>query len=133
MERLAQLHRVSNDANAQGSAYQDGWYGYVEKDLRRLLGHTVRGPYATQFCGAGNLDSCRESLWAALEQACDLLQAKQGAEPTAWRADARPERIGFTTGLITRHDGLDEPADLPAGDVVLGTPKAVAGPIVPAR
>jgi acyl-homoserine lactone acylase PvdQ len=100
VERLAQLHRVSNDANTQGSAYQDGWYGYVEKDLRRLLGRTVRGPYETQFCGAGNLDSCRESLWSALEQACDLLQAKQGVEPTAWRADARPERIGFTTGLI---------------------------------
>ena len=72
----------------------------MDKDLRRLLGHTVRGPYETQFCGGGDLDSCRDSLWAALEQACDLLQAKQGVEPTAWRADARPERIGFTTGLI---------------------------------
>ena len=83
-----------------GIGVLDGWYGYVDKDLRRLLGHTVRGPYETQFCGGGNLDSCRESLWSALEQACDLLQAKQGVEPTAWRADARPERIGFTTGLI---------------------------------
>ena len=26
-----------------GSAYQDGWYGYVEKDLRRLLGEPVAG------------------------------------------------------------------------------------------
>ena len=29
-----------------------------------------------------------------------MLQAKQGGDPTTWRADARPERIGFTTGLI---------------------------------
>jgi acyl-homoserine lactone acylase PvdQ len=101
VERLAQLHRVSDDPNTQGSAFFDGWYGYVDKDLRRLLGHTVRGPFSTQFCGGGDLDSCRDSLWAALEQACDLLQAKQGVEPTAWRADARPERIGFTTGLIS--------------------------------
>jgi hypothetical protein len=101
VERLAQLHRVSDDPNTQGSAFFDGWYGYVDKDLRRLLGHAVRGPFSTQFCGGGDLDSCRDSLWAALEQACDLLQAKQGVEPTAWRADARPERIGFTTGLIS--------------------------------
>ncbi len=100
VEPLARLHTVSNDASPQGSAYQDGWYGYVEKDLRRLLRLTVRDPYKTQFCGAGNLESCRESLWRALEQACDILQAKQGVDPTTWRGDARPERITFTTGLI---------------------------------
>ena len=101
VEPLARLHVVSNDAGPQGSAYQDGWYGYVDKDLRRLLGLTVRDPYKTQFCGAGNLESCRASLWSALEQACDILQAKQGVDPTTWRADARTERIGFTTGLIS--------------------------------
>ena len=26
-----------------GSAYQDGWYGYVSKDLRRLLGTARSG------------------------------------------------------------------------------------------
>jgi acyl-homoserine lactone acylase PvdQ len=101
VERLARLHTVSDDPSPQGSAFLDGWYGYVDKDLRRLLGHTVRGGYSTQFCGAGNVDSCRESLWSALEQACDILQAKQGRDPTTWRADAGPERIGFTTGLIS--------------------------------
>jgi acyl-homoserine lactone acylase PvdQ len=100
VERLATLHVVSDNPTPRGSAFTEGWYGYVDKDLRRLLGHTVRAPYKTQFCGGGNLDSCRDSLWAALEQACDLLQAKQGGDPTAWRADARPERIRFTNGLI---------------------------------
>jgi acyl-homoserine lactone acylase PvdQ len=100
VDRLAQLQPVSDDPSPQGSAFIDGWYGYVDKDLRRLLGHTVRGPYQTQFCGAGDLDACRESLWSALEQACDILQAKQGLDPVNWRADARPERLRFTTGLI---------------------------------
>jgi acyl-homoserine lactone acylase PvdQ len=100
VERLAQLHIVSDNPSPQGAAYFDGWYGYVDKDLRSLLGHSVRSPYSTRFCGAGDVDACRESLWGALEQACDILQAKQGVDPTTWRADARSERIDFTTGLI---------------------------------
>ncbi len=133
VERLAQLHTVSDDPNSQGSAFIDGWYGYVDKDLRRLLGHTVRGPYATQFCGGGDLDSCRDSLWAALEQACDVLQAKQGGDPTTWRADATAERIGFTTGLISDTMAW---ANRPTFQQVMsfsGHRSAVAGRIVPAR
>ena len=101
VERLAVLHPVSDDPSPQGSAFLDGWYGYVEKDLRRLLGLTVRDPFRIRYCGRGNLDDCRESLWSAFEQACDILQAKQGIDPTTWRADAKPERIGFAPGLIS--------------------------------
>ena len=28
-------------------------------------------------------------------------QVKQGVDPVTWRADARAERINFTTGLLT--------------------------------
>jgi acyl-homoserine lactone acylase PvdQ len=101
VERLALLHSVSDDPSPVGSAFLDGWYGYVEKDLRTLIGLGVRDQYNARYCGAGNLDSCRESLWSALEQACDILQAEQGFDPTTWRANARPERINFTTGLIS--------------------------------
>ena len=100
VERLAQLHIVSDDANSQGSAYIDGWYGYVDKDLRALLGRSVRGPYSTRFCGGGDLDVCRASLWGALAEAATALAAKQGIDPAAWSAAARGERIDFTTGLI---------------------------------
>ena len=101
VERLAQLHAVSNDANSQGSAYQDGWYGYVEKDLRALLGRPVASPYSQRYCGGGDIDACRNALWAAIAEACTALAAKQGVEPTTWSADARAERINFTTGLLT--------------------------------
>ena len=101
VERLAQLHPVSNDANSQGSAYQDGWYGYVEKDLRSLLGRPVSSPYSQRYCGGGDINACRNALWAAIAEACTTLAAKQGVEPTTWRADARAERINFTTGLLT--------------------------------
>jgi acyl-homoserine lactone acylase PvdQ len=99
--RVAQLHVVSDDAGRQGSAYQDGWYGYVDKDLRALLGRSVRSPYSTRYCGGGDLDECRASLWKAIADACTALASKQGADPIAWRADARAERIDFNTGLLS--------------------------------
>jgi acyl-homoserine lactone acylase PvdQ len=100
VERLAQLHVVSNDANAQGSAYQDGWYGYVEKDLRALLGRPVASPYSQRYCGGGDVDACRAALWGAIAEACATVAAKQGVDPVTWRADAIAERINFTTGLL---------------------------------
>ncbi len=101
VERLAQLHRVSDDANSQGSAYQDGWYGYVDKDLRALLGRPVTSPYSRRYCGGGDVDECRAALWAAIAEACAVVGAKQGVDPDTWRPDARAERINFTTGLLT--------------------------------
>jgi acyl-homoserine lactone acylase PvdQ len=101
VERLAALMHRSDDAGPGGSAYLDGWYGYVAKDLRTLLGRAVRGPYATRFCGAGVLASCRDALWGALAAAGDALAKSQGGDPAQWRADATKERIGFTTGIVT--------------------------------
>ncbi|HEU0305275.1 MAG TPA: penicillin acylase family protein [Gaiellaceae bacterium] len=100
VERLAQLHTVSDDAGAQGSAYIDGWYGYVEKDLRAVLGRSVSSPYTMRYCGAGKLDWCRAALWEAIAEASKALTAKHTSDPTTWWADARAERINFTTGLI---------------------------------
>jgi hypothetical protein len=52
-----------------GSAFDGGWYGYVQKDLRTLLGVKVRGRYSRVFCGNGRLGACRARLLAALKDA----------------------------------------------------------------
>ena len=96
--RLALLVPQNNPANPGGSAYASGWYGYVSKDLRTLLGQPVQGPYSTRYCGNGDLAACRAALWAALDAAGNDLQAAQGPDPAAWRADAMKERISF--GLL---------------------------------
>jgi len=83
-----------------GSAFADGWYGYLDKDLRALLGRPVRGRYSRPYCGRGRLAACRGSLWAALKLAADGLAARQGPNPAAWRSDATLERIRFRPGLI---------------------------------
>jgi acyl-homoserine lactone acylase PvdQ len=100
VDRLAQLVARSDDADPGGSAYISGWYGYVDKDLRTLLGREVRGPFSRRYCGAGVLATCREALWAALDAAAAELESKQGPAPSAWRADATAERIRFTSGVL---------------------------------
>jgi acyl-homoserine lactone acylase PvdQ len=96
VDRLARLLQRDDPANPGGSAYYGGWYGYVDKDLRTALGRRVIGPFATRFCGAGDLAACRASLWAALDEAGAELAAAQGPDPAAWRADATGERIRFS-------------------------------------
>jgi acyl-homoserine lactone acylase PvdQ len=101
VERLAALHPRSDDPGPGGSAYISGWYGYVEKDLRTLLGRDVLGPYSRRYCGAGVLAACRGALWAALDAAAAELEQTQGPSPSSWRADATAERIRFTSGVLT--------------------------------
>jgi acyl-homoserine lactone acylase PvdQ len=97
-DQLATLVTRNQQANSGGSAYAAGWYGYVWKDLRTLMGQQVDGPYSTHYCGAGNLQACRASIWAAIDAAGNDLAAVQGPDPAAWRADATGERISF--GLL---------------------------------
>jgi acyl-homoserine lactone acylase PvdQ len=93
---LASLISRDNRPSNQGSAYGSGWYGYVDKDLRRLFDKQVAGSFKTRFCGAGNLTACRNSLWQALETAGDELAAAQGTnDPAEWRSDATAEQIRF--------------------------------------
>ena len=97
---LASLIGPDNAANPGGSSYEDGWYGYVDKDLRTLLGDPVQGKYSRVYCGNGDLAACRASLWEALAGAVAKLSSAQGPDPTAWRSDATKERIVFSPGLL---------------------------------
>jgi hypothetical protein len=64
------------------------------------MGEPVRGPFANRYCGNGDLNVCRAALWAALEAAGVELEAAQGSDPAAWRADANAERIPFLPRLL---------------------------------
>lgn len=52
-----------------GSSFQYGWWSYVDKDLRAVLGEDVKGPLARKYCGAGDLAACRDALLSSLKQA----------------------------------------------------------------
>jgi acyl-homoserine lactone acylase PvdQ len=57
----AQLHK--------GSSFQYGWWGYVDKDIRAVLGDPVAGALPKTFCGNGVLSACAQVLASALAQA----------------------------------------------------------------
>jgi hypothetical protein len=93
VDRLATLEPRSSPPG-NGAGYGAGWWGYVDKDLRTLLGRPVAGPFRVRYCGGGDLAACRASLWAALDAAAASLEATQGPSHL-WHADATRERTTF--------------------------------------
>jgi acyl-homoserine lactone acylase PvdQ len=64
---------VQEGAQPNAPAYSDGWWGYVNKDLRTLYGNRkrVRGRYSRVYCGRGSRKRCTAELRASLRQALD--------------------------------------------------------------
>jgi hypothetical protein len=83
--RLESLVPIDDPANAGGSSYYNGWYSYVVKDLN---GGFASGP----FCPPA---SCATLIRDAIDAAGKELAARQGPDPSQWRADATSERIRF--------------------------------------
>ncbi len=73
LEQLEATYQIDNEPNNHGdhlgSAYQEGFYGYVLKDLKRVLHRPVKQKYAVAFCGHGKLAACRKALTSSLKSA----------------------------------------------------------------
>ncbi|MGH3499140.1 MAG: penicillin acylase family protein [Nocardioidaceae bacterium] len=68
----------------RGSAWNDvAWYGYVNKDLRQLLGRPLRAPYPVPLCGRGSLARCRTLLRVSLLAAVRRVESEQGVSSVA--------------------------------------------------
>jgi acyl-homoserine lactone acylase PvdQ len=122
---LEALQPLDSPANSGGSAYDVGWYGYVDKDLRSLMGAHVKGRFQQQYCGAGVLGACRASLWAAIDAAGNELQAAQGGR-SCCLAGRRERRAAPLFRRPARgNDALDKPPGLPAGDQLRRSPPSL--------
>jgi acyl-homoserine lactone acylase PvdQ len=75
-----------NHGDHLGSAYQYGWYGYVSKDLRRVLGLPASDGFSRTYCGNGSLAACRNALRVSLSDAL--------AETPAQTYDEDPDTAG---------------------------------------
>ncbi|MBG0856509.1 penicillin acylase family protein [Streptomyces spinoverrucosus] len=77
-----------------GSAFQYGWWSYVDKDIRTVLGEQVQGPLARTYCGDGSLSACRDTLISTLKEAAGRSAAQvypgddQCAAGDQWCADS---------------------------------------------
>jgi acyl-homoserine lactone acylase PvdQ len=105
VEAVRRLNGFHDAPGPGGSAFFNGWYGYVEKDLRTLLGDRVRGRYSRRYCGRGSLSRCRATLLRTLGTAIAAAERRYGRplaqlKVPATCASATPQRcdqIEFTT------------------------------------
>jgi len=63
---------ATTPASRRARAFDSGWYGYVDKDLRSCSA-SGRAALQPRLLRQGNLEACRTSLWAAVQQAAELL------------------------------------------------------------
>jgi acyl-homoserine lactone acylase PvdQ len=97
----AQLATIETRWSAPPDGQYSGWYQYLDKDLRALLGDKQAKPFTVKYCGGGDKATCQQQIWAAIDAAgADIAQAQGSDDPAAWRADATGERIGFVPGLL---------------------------------
>ena len=68
-----QVNEAPSDPNGEvphkGSSFQYGWWSYVDKDLRHLLGDPVAGALPQGYCGGGDRAACRQVLLTTHQQA----------------------------------------------------------------
>jgi len=88
--------------NHIGSAFDDGAYSHVQKDLRQVLGHDVIQPFSRTYCGGGDLAVCRQQLWDALgATAADLETEFHSPLVASWKRQIADDEIRHTTvGVI---------------------------------
>ncbi len=85
---------ITDDVDIRGI----DWASLTDKDLRSLLGAPVEGEFNVAYCGGGDLDACRDSLWAAIETALTEAAVESGDDLTTWLSEGR--RTTFVPGLI---------------------------------
>lgn len=99
LPEFTSINGTDDAPSSGGSSFDNGWYGYVYKDLRAELGESEQAPFSRQYCGGGSLEACRASLWTAIQTAAEQLEISQGSTPSAWRA--APVRIAFPPGFLS--------------------------------
>ncbi|MFD5521573.1 penicillin acylase family protein [Streptomyces sp. NPDC127066] len=92
-----------------GSSFQYGWWSYVDKDIRAVLGEPVQGGLPQTYCGGGSLTACRDALIGSLKEAAGKSASTvypgddQCSAGDQWCADSIVQRTlgGIKHGKIT--------------------------------
>ncbi len=91
-----------NRRNHIGSSFQDGVYGHIRKDLSRVFGLPVQGPFSRMYCGNGVASACRDALWSSLSAAAaDLETEFSSASVADWKRQIADEEIHHVAAGVT--------------------------------
>ena len=113
-EAMASVHELDNHPNNHGdhvgSAWQNGWYSFAQKDLRRVLGRRVRGRWSRGYCGGGNVRRCRRALVGSLREtlAADRSQL-YGGDPVCQDEGRDGEQMCFDAIWHRPLGGITQP------------------------
>ena len=113
--------------NLPQTGFNYNWVSQVQKDMRSAIGARERGRYSHLYCGTGSggraqprrglrgralrraRRRCRAMLLRTLADAYAAVQAKQGANPAAWKV--------FATCRVTHPASCDQEVPVTAGAV----------------
>ncbi|HVW45902.1 MAG TPA: penicillin acylase family protein [Solirubrobacterales bacterium] len=89
-------------------SFDDGWWGFVSKDLRDVMGPTPKAPWSRGYCGGGSKAKCRQVLEKSLAAALKVKPAAlygggDGAcasnpQPSCFDANRPQETSGIELG-----------------------------------
>lgn len=92
-----------------GSAFQTGWYGYAQKDLRTVLGAPVRGRYGRAYCGGGSARRCRAVLTRSLRAALRVPASRLYRDPLCARQGQSGSQTCFDAIAFQALGGITQP------------------------
>ncbi|HEU4706545.1 MAG TPA: penicillin acylase family protein [Solirubrobacterales bacterium] len=88
--------------------FNDGWWGYVSKDLRDLFGPRPSGAWSRIYCGNGSKGRCRKSLQRSLTAALKVTaQQLYGGGDGSCAANPQPSCFDQNRPQVT--GGIDLP------------------------
>lgn len=82
--------------------FENGWWGYVSKDLRDLFGPEPKSPFSRVYCGKGSKQRCRRALQRSLGRALRTTAAQMyGDGDGACAADPQPSCFDQNRPTVT--------------------------------
>jgi acyl-homoserine lactone acylase PvdQ len=85
-----------DEPSSIGSAYQSGYYGYLQKAFRMALGEPVTSPFEALRCADGSTAGCGAALAESFSEAVAILTELFGSShPADWRVDPTAEQVEF--------------------------------------
>lgn len=103
--QLVGLNPLNDIPRAQGSAYDGGWEGYLQRALRQAVNPGIANGYSQLYCGGdgsgtgGSLGACQSALKNALDSTIgQLTSIYSSSDPNAWTCSRSNETGGRAPG-----------------------------------
>jgi len=127
--QLTGILGLNDIPRAQGSAYDGGWEGYLQRSLLQAANPKIANGYSQVYCGGSNsganggLASCQAALKGALDSTISHLTSLYGSsDPNAWTCSRSNETGGREPGSGHADGAKCNPAldDIDSAEVGVG-------------